>query len=104
MCIRDRVASALNGYDDNHVTLKQHIPVYLTYFTAVVDKNGTLKQYNDLYGHDRRITAALNGKAVPYDLPGNEEVAQTEQRPVARRGRARQEDAVNAITRALFDF
>ncbi len=100
-----QVASALNGYDDNHVALKQHIPVYLTYFTAVVDKDGSLKQYRDLYGHDRRVLAGLKGQAVPYDLPGNDEVvAETDQRPVYRRGRARQEDAVNAITRALFDF
>ncbi|HUU67247.1 MAG TPA: L,D-transpeptidase family protein [Methyloceanibacter sp.] len=98
-----QVASALNGYDDNHVTLKQHIPVYLTYFTAVVDKDGTLEQYGDLYGHDRRVLAALKGQAVPYDLPGNDEVvAETQRRPALRRGR--QDDAVNAITRALFDF
>src|SRR5680860_1073533 len=100
-----QVASALNGYDDNHIALKQHIPVYLTYFTAVVDKDGVLKQYPDLYGHDRRVLAALNGRAVPYDLPGNDEVAQqTEQQPVYRRGRGRQDDGFNAITRALFDF
>jgi len=99
-----QVASALNGYDDNHIALKQRIPVYLTYFTAVVEKDGTLKQYRDLYGHDRRILAALKGQAVPYDLPGNDEVvAETQQRPVVRR-RGRQEDAFNSITRALFDF
>jgi murein L,D-transpeptidase YcbB/YkuD len=98
-------AAMQHGVDSNKVQLKQNIPVYLTYFTAVVEKDGSLKQFRDLYGHDRRMIAALNGRALPYDLPGNEEVAaQTEQRPVYRRGRGRQEDAVNAITRALFDF
>ncbi len=91
------------GADANAIRLKNHIPVYITYFTAVVDKDGNLKQFRDLYGHDRRVLAALKGQAVPYDLPGNDEVvAETQQRPVYRRGR--QEDAVNAITRALFDF
>jgi hypothetical protein len=97
-------AAMQHGVDSNKVQLKQNIPVYLTYFTAVVDKDGSLSQFRDLYGHDRRMIAALNGRAMPYDLPGNEEVAQTEQRPIYRRGRGRQEDAVNAITRALFDF
>ena len=99
-----RVASAVNGADDNHIDLKTHIPVYITYFTAVVDKDGSLKQFRDLYAHDRRMLAALNGQSVPYGLPGSEEVAtQTPaQRPAIRQGR--QEDAFNAITRALFDF
>jgi murein L,D-transpeptidase YcbB/YkuD len=96
-------AAMQHGGDAYAVQLKNNIPVYLTYFTAKVDEDGTLKQYRDLYGHDRRVLAALKGQSVPYDLPGNEEVvAETERRPVYRRGR--QEDAVNAITRALFDF
>jgi L,D-transpeptidase YcbB len=101
-----QVSSAMQyGTDANAVQLKTHIPVYISYFTARVDEDGTLKQYRDLYGHDRRVLAALKGQAVPYDLPGNDEVVAAEtQRPVYRRGRQGQNDAVNAITRALFDF
>jgi murein L,D-transpeptidase YcbB/YkuD len=99
-----RVNAAMHGnIDSNKILLKQHISVYLTYFTAKVEEDGKLTQFRDLYGHDRRMTAALSGDAVPYGLPGSEEVAQTtQQRPVTRR-RSNGGD-FNAITRALFDF
>ena len=67
-----RVSSAMhNGADANKVFIKNRIPVYLTYFTAVADGNGELKQYKDLYGHDRRMIAALNGRPIPAGLPDN---------------------------------
>lgn len=67
-----RVSSAMhNGADANKVFIKNRIPVYLTYFTAVADENGELKQYKDLYGHDRRMIAALNGRPIPAGLPDN---------------------------------
>ncbi len=99
-----RVDSAMNGMDDNHVALQHHIPVYITYFTAKVNDDGTLSTYRDLYGHDARMIAALNGRAMPYDLPGSsEEVAEQQpQRPNFRRGR--QSDAFNDFARALFNF
>lgn len=67
-----RVSSAMhNGADANKIFIKNRIPVYLTYFTAVADENGELKQYKDLYGHDRRMIAALNGRPIPAGLPDN---------------------------------
>ncbi len=99
-----RVNAAMHGnIDANKILLKQHIPVYLTYFTAKVEEDGKLTQYRDLYGHDRRMIAALSGDAVPYGLPGSEEIAQTTQRPVVRQRRGGNGD-FEAITRALFDF
>ncbi|MGA7545528.1 MAG: L,D-transpeptidase family protein, partial [Methyloceanibacter sp.] len=54
-----RVAAAIaNGYDQ-HVKLEQRIPVYVTYFTARVNDDGSLSTYSDLYGHDARMAAAL---------------------------------------------
>jgi murein L,D-transpeptidase YcbB/YkuD len=50
--------SALDGYDD-HVALRHKIPVYITYFTAKVNEDGSLVTYRDLYGHDARMAAAL---------------------------------------------
>ena len=98
-----QVAAAVGGMDDNKIVLNQHVPVYINYFTAMVDDDGSFSQLRDIYGHDRRITVALNGQAVPYGLPGSEEVAvQTSQRPVMRR--RRQNDSLNDFTRALFDF
>ena len=99
-----RVRSAMyGGIDSNKILLKQHVPVYLTYFTAQIDDDGKLVQYKDLYGHDRRMIAALSGGAMPSGLPGSEEVAETTQRPVVRQRRGGNGD-FEAITRALFDF
>ncbi len=55
---RARVMSALDGYDQ-HIALQQKIPVYITYFTAKVNEDGSLVTYGDLYGHDARMAAAL---------------------------------------------
>jgi len=98
-----QVASAMNGSDANAVQLQQRIPVYLTYFTAKVKDDGSLVTFRDIYAHDRRMLAALSGSAVPYGLPGSEEVASEVRQPVYRRGR-QNNDAFNDFARALFDF
>jgi murein L,D-transpeptidase YcbB/YkuD len=99
-----QVASAVNGREDNHITLRQKIPVHITYFTLKVNEDGSLSTFRDLYGHDARMAAALGGKAVPYDLPGGgDEVAVNEVRPRAIK-RRRGGDPLNDFTRALFGF
>jgi hypothetical protein len=91
------------GSDANKIAIKNRIPVYLTYFTAVVDENGSLKQYRDLYGHDRRMTAALNGRPIPAGLPDNMAVSSStsyERRAVRRRAGG---NGGNPFA-AIFDF
>lgn len=41
------------------IPLPHVLPVYLLYFTAFVDADGTVEFRNDLYGRDRRLAAAL---------------------------------------------
>jgi L,D-transpeptidase YcbB len=90
--------------DDNHIQLKTHIPVYITYFTVKVNDDGSLSTFNDLYGHDARMIAALNGKYVPYESPSSDEdVVAGQFKPWNKRNRQR--DALdNDFTRALFGF
>jgi L,D-transpeptidase YcbB len=89
---------------DNHIQLKTHIPVYITYFTVKVNDDGSLSTFNDLYGHDARMIAALNGKYVPYEGPASDdEVVAGQFKPWNKRNRQR--DALdNDFTRALFGF
>jgi murein L,D-transpeptidase YcbB/YkuD len=54
-----RTMSAIETGYDQHVPLRQRIPVYVTYFTLKVNADGSLSSYGDLYGHDARIAAAL---------------------------------------------
>ena len=86
-----RVSSAMHqGADANKILIKNRIPVYLTYFTAVAGEDGSLKRYKDLYGHDRRMVAALNGRPIPAGLPDNVEVsANPNERRVYRSSRRR---------------
>ena len=60
-----RVESTFDAGDDNHVALDQKIPVYITYFTLRVNDDGSISTFNDIYGHDARMTAALSGKYIP---------------------------------------
>jgi len=51
-----------NGPEENEVTLAQPIPVHVTYFTAWVGNDGTVETFDDVYGHEKRITLALQGR------------------------------------------
>ncbi len=91
--------------DDNHVQLKTHIPVYITYFTLKVNDDGSISTFNDIYGHDARMAAALSGKPVYYEEQASSEpdvvAGQWSPRPGTRRKR---EAFENDFTRALFGF
>jgi murein L,D-transpeptidase YcbB/YkuD len=47
------------GKGERHITLSRKLPVHLTYFTLLVDDSGTVRQFDDLYGHNRKIRQAL---------------------------------------------
>jgi L,D-transpeptidase YcbB len=49
----------LVGGPERRVDLSGHVPVHLTYFTAWVDATGVLQVRDDVYGHDKRLEAAL---------------------------------------------
>ncbi len=58
-----RVVGTLNtGPLNNEIALDHKIPVHITYFTALVGDDGKLQTFPDVYGHERRITLALEGK------------------------------------------
>jgi murein L,D-transpeptidase YcbB/YkuD len=105
-----RVESTFDAGGDNHVALEQKIPVYITYFTLRVNDDGSLSTFNDLYGHDARMNAALSGKTVYSD-----EVAQddgVDARPWNGRDQAqgngrrtrKRGNVADDFARALFGF
>jgi L,D-transpeptidase YcbB len=62
----ERVQAAMQGdKDDVQVNLLRPIPVLILYGTAVVDEAGVVHFYDDLYGHDASLEAAL-AKGYPY--------------------------------------
>jgi L,D-transpeptidase YcbB len=54
-----RVANAIKDSYDKQIAIRNPIPVHITYFTAWVSDNGSVRYFNDLYGHDNRIASAL---------------------------------------------
>jgi murein L,D-transpeptidase YcbB/YkuD len=49
----------LIGKGERYVHLSDPLPVHLTYFTATIDETGQLKTFDDIYGLDRKVRAAL---------------------------------------------
>jgi murein L,D-transpeptidase YcbB/YkuD len=53
---------AKSGPLHNEVLIEKRIPMHIAYFTAWVDDDGKLKTYSDIYGHEKRVAQALDGK------------------------------------------
>jgi murein L,D-transpeptidase YcbB/YkuD len=93
-----RVASAIQGGPDQHVALQHRIPVYITYFTAWVNADGTMSTFGDIYGHDARMTAALFGGGVPYDpFPPSDEMAANQWKPPVKQTRRDSNDTLSRL-------
>jgi L,D-transpeptidase YcbB len=54
-----RTESAFDTGYDEHIALHHKVSVYITYFTYRVNKDGSVSTFNDIYGHDARMAAAL---------------------------------------------
>jgi len=55
----DKVNGAMNSGKEKYVTIKESFPVFITYFTAWVDRTGNLNFRDDVYGRDRRLEQML---------------------------------------------
>ncbi|MBA2126817.1 L,D-transpeptidase [Hyphomicrobium methylovorum] len=60
---KETIASLVSqGPEENEITLATPIPVHVTYFTARVNNAGDVETFGDIYGHEKRITLALQGR------------------------------------------
>jgi len=94
-----QVASLLNG-GTREVPLTTRIPVHMTYFTAMVDRQGSLQTFGDLYGLDARMGAILFGPNVAFATPRYDDeikAMRTRHRPSAASGSATLADAIASI-------
>jgi murein L,D-transpeptidase YcbB/YkuD len=80
--VKDQLAKGRNSA----VILGRSVPVHLTYFTVAFDGIGKMRTYDDVYGLDKKMAAALFGKAeaVPSDAPA---VTKPPKRSAANGGR-----------------
>jgi murein L,D-transpeptidase YcbB/YkuD len=58
----------MSGAKTVMVTLDHPIPVLIVYATAVVQENGDVHFFDDIYGHDVALEKVLNG-GYPYPEP-----------------------------------
>jgi murein L,D-transpeptidase YcbB/YkuD len=62
----DAVKAAMqSGPDNQQVNLDRPVPVVIIYLTAVVEEDGEVFFFDDIYGHDRALNAVL-AKGPPY--------------------------------------
>ena len=54
-----------SGANNRQVNLTTPVPVILIYMTAVVEEDGQVYFYDDIYGHDKSLNAVL-AKGPPY--------------------------------------
>jgi murein L,D-transpeptidase YcbB/YkuD len=47
----------LYGGSERRINLDNPIPVHLAYFTVLVDEDGELQQFEDIYGYDAEMNA-----------------------------------------------
>jgi murein L,D-transpeptidase YcbB/YkuD len=75
----EKVKAVLATGNNSMVMLKRPVPVHLTYFTAVVDEQGKVQTFADIYGLDNKLGSALFGKTNKIDTPQLEVNAQDSQ-------------------------
>jgi L,D-transpeptidase YcbB len=51
-----------SGPLNNEIAIDKRIPIHLVYFTQWVTDRGDLKKFADIYGHEKRVIQALDGK------------------------------------------
>jgi L,D-transpeptidase YcbB len=61
----DRVRAAMNGSPNQQVNLAHPIPVLIVYGTVIVNEDGLVHFYDDIYGHDAALEKVL-AKGYPY--------------------------------------
>jgi L,D-transpeptidase YcbB len=61
----DRVRAAMNGSSKQQVDLAHPIPVLIVYGTVIVNEDGLVHFYDDIYGHDAALEKVL-AKGYPY--------------------------------------
>ena len=59
----EKINEAMNAGEEKFVTLKNPIPVFITYYTAWVDEQGRLNFREDIYGHDAKLARKM------FDVP-----------------------------------
>ena len=89
------------GPENNAVRLKRKIPVHVAYFTAAVQNGGSLKFFDDVYGHEKIVRRGLAGKINTLVKPQQEDLGKVRAQVVARAGGQKRGRSRSASRRKL---
>ena len=64
-----RVKELWDNGNNSSIPLEKKIPVHMVYFTAVVDDDGKVDTFADVYGLDRKLAAAMFGDMTGFPQP-----------------------------------
>ena len=70
------------------VYLKNPVPVHNTYFTVTADAAGKVTLLSDIYGHDRRVLDALNGRSIASIAAADPALAQLRENKILEQAAA----------------
>jgi murein L,D-transpeptidase YcbB/YkuD len=62
---RSAIEAAMNGAQTTRALLTKPMPVVVFYTTAVARPDGTIRFYDDVYGHDRELAETLRAAKDP---------------------------------------
>ncbi len=51
-----------SGPTNNAIEIDSRIPIHLAYFTVWAGRDGSVRVFRDIYGHEKRISLAIEGK------------------------------------------
>ncbi len=58
----DRISAAIAEGNNQQISLDRPLPVYVLYWTAIANRDGTVETRPDVYGRDKKLLAALAGQ------------------------------------------
>lgn len=61
---RNSIDKRVRSGRNQRIELSSKIPVHVTYFTMSTNDDGTINYFNDIYGHDKKVIAALEGRPM----------------------------------------
>src|SRR4029079_6209299 len=97
------------GPRNNEIVIEKKLPMHLVYFTTWVYDDRNVRTFSDIYGHEKRITLALDGRWGEIDI-GRDHLAPVDQvepatigsgAPLARYSRRGQPTVVDIVSGAL---
>ena len=97
-----RIENLIDKANNTPVSLDRPIPVHTTYFTAVIDDQGKVRSFADIYGLDRRVALIVGGKVIAAAPEGDDDaVATANFAPVAKQ-KVRKENVARGGIHGLF--